>query len=284
MSQNNFQLSCEFFPPKTERGVLNLIETAKRLNAIHPQFFSVTCGAGGSEGSWNLHIVEALTKNIKTPVLPHITCIGATEEKVLDLLKAYQSLGVKQVLALRGDLPKEVQNPLKDFQHASDLVCFIRKHFNDTFKIGVAAYPEKHPEAETLQKDIQQLKCKMDCGADFAITQYFYEADHYERFLELCAKVDITFPIIPGILPILNWGKVVEFSKLCHAHLPERLQKKMSDLSEVDQKHYGLEMVINLCHDLMKLKVSGLHFYALNKFELVLNICQQLHEFIKINH
>lgn len=268
--------SCEFFPPKTEQGKKNLRETIQALKEINPAYLSCTYGAGGStqEGTWDT--VKEI-QNSGIDATPHITCIGSTRNKISGLLDDYKELGIKRIVALRGDLP-EGQDKAGEFMFANELVRFIRETTGDHFHIEVAAYPEKHPQAITLEEDIKNFKRKVDAGATAAITQYFFEPDAYFQFITQCEKLAINIPIVPGIMPITNYKQLARFSDTCGAIIPKPLRTKLEsygdDLDAI--RAYGLEVVTNLCKTLLDAGCPGLHFYSLNRAEPTATILKQL--------
>lgn len=277
-SQKNFPtaFSCEFFPPKTEQGKENLRATIQELKKINPAYLSCTYGAGGTtqEGTWET--VKEI-KDSGIAATPHITCIGSTKDKISGLLDDYKGLGINRIVALRGDLP-EGQDKAGEFMFANELVSFIRETTGDHFHIEVAAYPEKHPEAATLEEDIKNFKRKVDAGATAAITQYFFDPDSYFQFVDHCEKLGINIPIVPGIMPITNYKQLARFSDTCGAIIPKPIRAKLEsygdDLDAI--RAYGLEVVTNLCRTLLDAGCPGLHFYSLNRAEPTVTILKQL--------
>lgn len=272
------RISFELFPPKSEAAQEQLILTVQQLQYFHPEYFSVTYGAGGSTQAVTQNTVTRLKNQLNIPVVPHITCIGATKAEITAMLDYYLSIGVKQLVVLRGDLPSGYASFQGDFRHAVDLVQYIRSSVTEPLTISVAAYPEAHPQARDLQTDLLHFKTKVDAGADRAITQYFYNADSYINFLEECAKLQITTPIIPGIMPITNYEQLARFSNLCGAEIPRWIQKKLEgykdDLPAIQA--FGLEVVTQLCERLIQMGVAELHFYTLNKSKPTIDILKNL--------
>lgn len=262
-------MSFEFFPPKTEKGLQNLYQHAKTLSSHNPEFFSVTYGAGGSDQTRTLATVDAIKNHTNINTTPHITCMGSTKAHIQKLLAEYQQNNIDQLVVLRGDLPEGVVSASEDFQYASDLVSFIREHTGDHFKIFVAAYPEFHPETDHAQKGLLNFKRKVECGANVAITQYFYNADGYFYLLDACERLNIHVPIIPGIMPISNYTQLARFSARCGAEIPRWLDKRLQAVEEdLDAvKEIGVEVVTRLCEKLLAGGAPGLHFYTLNKAE-----------------
>lgn len=274
---SSLSISCEFFPPKTDKGCHDLLAAAHRLSALKPDFFSVTYGAGGSQRDCTFKTVENLRSQLSVPVTPHLTGIGDKKYHVKNILDRYRSQDIHHLIALRGDFP-EGEQQAGDFAFASDLVEFIRTETGHHFFIDVAAYPEFHPEALTPKQDLVNFKKKVDAGANRAITQYFFSFEAFSYFLEDCQKLNITIPIIPGIIPILNWPQLVQFSNLCGTDLPSWLLKRMRSFESNIQamQEYGLELVTRLCEKLLTMGIPGFHFYTLNKADLTLKICKNL--------
>lgn len=263
--QKNPAISFEFFPPKTPEGMGKLREARKALAQFNPEFFSVTFGAGGSTRDRTMETVLEIQRE-GHQAAPHISCISSSKAEIRDLLHTYQAHGIKRLVALRGDVPSgEVS--AGDFKYAAELVEFIRAETGDHFFIEVAAYPEFHPEAKTPSADLQNLKRKMDAGANSAITQYFYNADAYFRFVEQCDALGITQPIVPGIMPIYNITQLARFSSVCGAEIPRwlklRLEEYGDDMASI--RALGLDVVTELCETLLVWGVPGLHFYTLNQ-------------------
>lgn len=273
----DFDLSFEFFPPKTPASMTTLInETVPALCKAHPDFFSVTFGAGGSTRDGTLETVMHL-QSLGLKVAPHLACMGLDREEIIFLLEKYQSLNIKHIVALRGDLPSGMGRS-GEFKYADELVTFIREQTHDHFYIEVAAYPEVHPQASNALADILHLKRKMDAGANRAITQYFFNSDAYFYFRDACLKEGITIPIVPGIMPITHFGKLVRFSDMCGAEIPRYLRKRLESLDEDSSavENFGEEVVYNLCERLISGGAPGLHFYTLNHAKASLGILQRL--------
>lgn len=270
-------LSFEFFPPKTQQGMENLLQTAQQLATWQPDFFSVTYGAGGSTRDTTLNTVTTLQKTTPIAVAPHLSCIGSDREEIQHMLAQYKSHGMRRIIALRGDLPSGMGQP-GEFKYASELVALIRETTGNFFHISVAAYPEIHPQAKCAFNDIKNLKNKFAAGADSAITQYFFNADAYFYYRDACAKQGIQQPIIPGIMPILHFKKLQRFSETCGAEIPLWLCKRFEaygdDVESV--KQLGVEVVHHLCERLIAGGVPGLHFYTLNHAEICLEILRLL--------
>ena len=244
----------------------------------HPYFFSVTFGAGGSTRQGTLETVKRLQQQTEIRVAPHLSCIGSTQESILEILQHYKMLGVKRIVAIRGDLPSGMGSNSGDFQFASELVALIRQITGSYFHIEVAAYPETHPQAKTAHEDVLNLKRKYEAGANSAITQYFFNSDAYFYYLDDCAKYGIDIPIIPGIMPITQFNKLARFSNVCGAEIPRWIYKKLESYGDDTEsvKAFGCEFVSNLCQRLINGGAPGLHFYTLNKAEASLQVLNYL--------
>jgi len=270
------EISFEFFPPKTEEGVLKLRETRKQLALLNPKFFSVTFGAGGSTRDRTMDaVLEIQAEGFEAA--PHISGISSSKEEILSLLTTYQSHGIRRLVVLRGDLPSgEVSSG--DFAYASQLVAFIREKTGDWFQIEVAAYPETHPEARSAANDLKHFKTKVDAGANAAITQYFYNADAYYQFVDQCQKLGIEIPILPGVMPIYNYTQLARFSNVCGAEIPRWLRLRLEDYGDdiASVRAFGLDVVTDLCEKLLSGGALGLHFYTLNQSGIISNIAERL--------
>jgi methylenetetrahydrofolate reductase (NADPH) len=269
--------SFEFFPPQTPEGVERLRATRRQLAQLNPKFFSVTFGAGGSTRDRTLETVLEIQAEGYVRAAPHLSCIGSTRENIRYLLQKYYDSGIRYIVALRGDLPSGMAQP-GEFRYATELVAFIRKEFGDAFHIEVAAYPEYHPQARSAQDDLQNFKLKVEAGADSAITQYFYNADAYFRFVNACETANIRIPIVPGIMPINKFSQLARFSDACGAEIPRWLRKKMEGYGDdsASIRAYGLDVVTDLCSQLLEAGAPGLHFYTLNSAGLTTTIWQRL--------
>lgn len=276
--QKNLAISFEFFPPKTTEGMDKLREARKTLAQFNPEFFSVTFGAGGSTRDRTMETVLEIQRE-GYQAAPHISCISSSKAEIRDLLHTYQSHGIKRLVTLRGDVPSgEVS--AGDFKYAAELVEFIRAETGDHFFIEVAAYPEFHPESKTPTADLQNLKRKMDAGANSAITQYFYNADAYFRFVEQCDALGITQPIVPGIMPIYNITQLARFSNVCGAEIPRWLKMRLEEYGDdiASIRALGIDVVSELCETLMVWGVPGLHFYTLNQASTISTIINNIQE------
>ena len=277
-SQKKFDksYSCEFFPPKTEKGRDNWRAAFNELKTVNPAYFSCTYGAGGTTQAGTYDTVKAIMDG-GFQAAPHITCIGSTPEKIKQLLDEYINLGITRIVALRGDLPAG-QDKAGHFLFADQLVAFIREQTGDHFKIEIAAYPEKHPEAPSLADDLLNFKKKVDAGANAAITQFFFSAEAYFRFVDDCEYLNIDIPVIPGINPITNYKQLAGFSERCGAEIPRwiwtRLEGYGDDLDAI--RAFGYEVTLNLCNELLEAGAPGLHFYTLNRAQPTVKLWQDL--------
>ena len=271
------EISAEFFPPQTPEGQAKLEEARRRLTQrLRPAYHSVTYGAGGSTRERTFAVVERLHR-AGLDVAPHLSCIGATRAQIRDILQQYQALGVRRLVALRGDLPSGVRDP-GELRYASELVDFIRAETGDHFWIAVAAYPEYHPQAASALADLDAFARKMHAGADCALTQYFYNPDAYAHFVEEAGKRSVTAPIVPGIMPITSFARLARFSDACGAEIPRWIRKKMEAYGDDAEsvRAFGLEVVVRLCERLLQLGAPGLHFYTMNQAEPTLAIAEAL--------
>ena len=269
--------SFEFFPPQTPEGVEKLRTTRQQLAQFNPKFFSVTFGAGGSTQDRTFETVLEIQAEGYAEAAPHLSCIGSTRENIRSQLQKYLDSGISYLVALRGDLPSGMAQP-GEFRYAAELVEFIRREFGNVFHIEVAAYPEYHPQANSAQDDLQNFKRKVEAGADSAITQYFYNADAYFRFVNACEIANIKIPIVPGIMPINRFTQLARFSDACGAEIPRWLRKKMEGYGDDNAsiRAYGLDVVTDLCSRLLDAGAPGLHFYTMNSPNLTTTIWQRL--------
>lgn len=258
-------LSFEFYPPKTDDQRAQLDRTAAKLKRHAPEYVSCTFGAGGSTLSYTSETVRHLNQHHGLQAAPHLSCVGGTREEIRELLKLYRAIGVKRIVALRGDLPSGMGFP-GDLRYASELIAFIRAEHGDAFRIEVGAYPETHPQASDALTDLRHFKTKIDAGADAAITQYFYNADAYFHFLDAARKLGVEVPIIPGIMPISNFSQLRRFSEQCGAEIPRWVSKRMQAYGDDAEavREFGADVVAGLCERLIAGGAPSLHFYTLN--------------------
>ena len=272
----SFPISFEFFPTKTPEGAAKHVGVRQARYARKPQFCSVTYGAGGSTQSGTFTMVGDI-QNEGVSAASHFSCIGATHESVRNELSALKAMGVKRIVALRGDLPSGYGLG-GEFHYASDLVAFVRQEFGDWFHIEVAAYPEFHPQSKSPRADLDAFVAKVRAGSDSAITQYFYNADAYFRFVESVNGMGVDVPVVPGIMPITSSTQLMRFSDACGAEIPRwirlRLQAFGDDTASI--RSFGLDVVTHLCEQLRSQGAPGLHFYTMNQSVATLEICDRL--------
>ncbi len=273
---NSRLFSFEFFPPQTPEGAEKLTATRKQLALLKPEFFSVTFGAGGSTQERTVETIRQIQADGHNAT-PHISCVGSTREKIRTLLFTYKDMGIKRIVALRGDLPSGMAS-IGEFQYANELVSFIRAQTGEHFHIEVAAYPEFHPQARSPREDLANFKRKVMAGANSAITQYFYNADGYFRFIEEARKLGVTVPIVPGIMPIVNFTQLARFSDACGAEIPRWMRKTLEGYGDDSTaiRAFGLDVVTQLCEKLLAGGAPGLHFYTLNQAEPSMEIWKRL--------
>lgn len=273
-SQPSF--SFELFPPRTPEGVAKLPAVIGQLAAVRPNYFSITYGAGGSGQEGTYETLGTVVRHAGVEVAPHLTCVGSTREHIAALLERYREVGVKRIVALRGDLPATAMSPAApgDFHFASELVSFIRETHGDAFKIEVAAYPEMHPQAHDPGTDFEHFCRKVEAGADGALTQLFYNADAYFDFMERCGKANIDIPVVPGIMPITGFANTLRFCTNCGADLPRWVRLRLEQLQDDKPAllDFGVEVVTRLCETLLRNGAPGLHFYTINQAEPTLRL------------
>jgi methylenetetrahydrofolate reductase (NADPH) len=279
LKQGRPVVSFEFFPPKTEAGFAQLFAAIDDLKPLHPTFVSVTYGAGGSTRSKTVALVERIQRELGIRSMAHLTCVGHTSTEIAGILDDLWRAGIRNVLALRGD-PQAGQSQFivteGGFGYAGELVKFIRS--NRDFCVGVAGYPEGHPQCLNRTRDLEMLKQKVDNGANFVITQLFFDNDDFYRFRDEAGKMGIKVPIIAGIMPILNVGQIKRFVSMCGAKIPHPLLVKLESLESDTDAVYaaGVEYAVNQCRDLLAHGVEGLHFYTLNKSKATVQIVREL--------
>ena len=273
-------ISCEFFPPKTEKGIANIRDVRQQLAPLKPEFYSVTFGAGGSTQDNTLDAVIDIQKDSATTGIdaaPHLSCVGSTEENIRNILNTFRENDIRRIVALRGDLPSGMRDP-GNFRYANELIEFIRQETGDHFTIEVAAYPEVHPQASSADIDLDNFKRKVDAGADSALTQYFYNIDAYLYFVDRCQAKGIDIPIIPGIMPINNFTQLARFSDGCGAEIPRWLRKRLEAFNDDTEslQAFTLDFLTDFTQKLIVAGVPGLHFYTMNRIDPTLTICQRL--------
>jgi len=272
-------LSFEVFPPSRDGNIEELYRAVRELAELNPDFISVTYGAGGGTREKTVEIASTIKNEFDRETLAHLTCVQATRDDIREQLEKLKEEGIENILALRGDPPKGEERVAKTkggFGYANELVEFIK--LNGDFSIGVAGYPEVHPEAPDMERDLVNLKKKVDAGADFIITQMFFDNGDFYRFRDNAISAGIHTPIIPGIFPIFNYKQISRIAALCGAKIPARLHDKLSKVSEKkeDVEKYGIEHAIRQSEDLLENEVSGLHFYSMNRSGHVIQIIREL--------
>jgi len=271
-----FPISFEFFPPKTPEGAAKLRVARKALYALRPEFCSVTYGAGGStqDGTFGT-VAEILEEGVGAA--SHFSCIGATRATVREQLVRLKAMGVKRLVALRGDLPSGYGTG-GEFEYASDLVAFIRAETGADFRIEVACYPEVHPQARSAEADLQAFAAKVQAGADSAITQYFFNSDAYFRFVDDANRTGAEVPVVPGIMPITSSTQLLRFSDACGAEIPRWIRLRLQGFGDdsASIRAFGLDVVTDLCDQLRGGGAPGLHFYTMNQSAATVEICERM--------
>ncbi len=268
--------SFEFFPPKTPEGREKLRNTRAQLAPLGPKYISVTFGAGGTTQQGTLDAVLEIQRD-GIDAAPHLSCVGSTREGIREILRTYRDNGIRHIVALRGDMPSGM-GEIGEFRYANELVEFIRAETGDWFQIEVAAYPEYHPQARSPRHDLENFVRKVKAGADSAITQYFFNADAYFRFVDDVRAMGVDVPIVPGIMPITNSSQLMRFSEMCGAEVPRWVAKRLESFGDDREaiRAFGLDVVTALCERLLAGGVPGLHFYTLNAAGATKAIWQRL--------
>jgi len=279
IGQGNAAVSFEFFPPKTEAGFSSLYQTIEDLRPLHPTYVSVTYGAGGSTRQKTVELVQRIQKEIGIRSMAHLTCVGHTADEIGAILDELWNHGIRNVLALRGDPPAGQSQFVATeggFAYADQLVKFVRDRH--PFCIGVAGYPEGHPQCLNRTRDLEHLKQKIDNGGNFVITQLFFDNGEFYRFRDAARAMGITAPIVAGIMPVLNVGQIKRFISMCGAKIPHPLLTRLESLEHDADAVYaaGVDYAIHQCQDLLAQGVQGLHFYTLNKSKATVQICKAL--------
>ncbi|MDR2881270.1 MAG: methylenetetrahydrofolate reductase [NAD(P)H] [Azoarcus sp.] len=272
----NIELSIEFFPPQTAEGLVKLKNERLKLAVLKPDFFSVTYGAGGSTRGRTFAIVKEIAAE-GFDAVPHLSCVGSTRVGIREMLGEFKAIGVRRIVALRGDLPSGMAEA-GELRYANELVEFIRAETGNVFQVIVAAYPEWHPQAKSPEVDLNNFVRKAKAGVNAAITQYFYNADAYFHFVERVRSTGVEIPIIPGIMPIANFYKLARFSDACGTDIPRWIRRQFESYGDDVEsiRAFGLEIVTRLCERLLQGGAPGLHFYSMNQASLILEIQQRL--------
>ena len=279
LNQGTPSFSFEFFPPKTDEAFDTLLETIRELQKLHPTFVSVTYGAGGSTRRRTIDVVAKAKGELGQESMAHLTCVGSTEEELRDVLDELRRQGIENVLPLRGDPPAGTdvfEKKPGGFGYANELVSFIKENYD--FCLGVAGYPEGHQEADDFDTDLANLKLKVDAGADFVITQMFFDNRFYFDFVAQARAIGIDVPLIPGIMPILNLGQIQRFTQMCGASIPEELLERLEAIKEDADavRQCGVEHAAQQCRELLESGVPGIHFYTLNRSTSTRDIFENL--------
>ena len=269
-------VSFEFFPPNTPAGSEKLRTVVQELAATHPEFFSVTYGAGGSTREKTLATVSAIAA-LGHEAAPHLSCVGSTRENISEILATYRAQNIHRLVALRGDLPSGTATA-GDFRYANELVSFIRETQGSDWFIEVAAYPEYHPQQRYAKRDLQHFADKVGAGADSAITQFFFNPDAYFHFVDEARALGVTVPIVPGIMPFHNFARIAQFAARDGIEIPRWVALKMEGFMDdtASIRAFGLDVVTRLCERLIAGGAPGIHFYTLNQSALALEICRRL--------
>ena len=277
MSVTRVPLSCEFFPTATPEGAEKLAAVRRDLAVFQFEYFSVTYGAGGSTRDRTMNLVARMCAENGPPVMPHLTCVASTEAEIRTLLDDYQALGINRLMALRGDMPSGAFENA-GFTTATQLVSYVRQLWGENARICVAAYPEVHPRARTPAEDLHAFREKVMAGATDAVTQYFYNADAYLRFRDEVAARGVDITITPGIMPITNYSQLARFSDSCGAEIPRWLRKRLESLQDQPEAllDFGADVIAQLCQRLIAEGVPALHFYSMNRADVILSIADRL--------
>ncbi len=276
LKEDKKTFSFEFYPPKTFSSILELGINVGQLMKLSPSFISVTYGAGGSTQEISFDLINYLQNKLGLCSMAHYTCVNATKEKVEHDLNFFNEIGIENLMLLRGDLPKGENSLHDDFRYASDLIKFAAE--KNSFCIGAAGYPETHIESTSMEEDIHHLKFKVEQGVDFLVTQMFFDNSYYFDFVEKLTTAGINVPIIPGIIPIVNFSQIKKFSDMCGATIPMTLADSMEQHKDDPKKKYqiGVDFAINQCNELLRNGAPGLHFYTLNKSRATIDIFESI--------
>jgi methylenetetrahydrofolate reductase (NADPH) len=280
-SKKSPTISFELFPPKSEKAASNLEKSLHVLAGLEPDFVSVTFGAGGSTRQGSKELIHSLKNELGLDIVAYFACYGLGPEEITQVLDDYQELGLESILAVRGDEPhdKEFEPHPESLPHASDLVSFIKQRYN--FCLGVAAYPEGHIEASSKNKDLEFLKLKVDLGAEYIITNYFYENSFFFEFVDRCREIGIQVPILPGVMPIYSVKMMEMLAGLCGASIPDKVQKGIAALDQDDKQaliNFGVEYALDQCSELLERGVPGIHIYTMDRSRSTEMIVTQLRE------
>lgn len=280
LKDNKQTISFEFFPPKSEEQEKKLFEVIEKLKQLNPNFVSITCGALGTTKDKTIFWVKKIKQDFGLEPVAHLTCVAETRDSLEKYINELYSLGVRNILALRGDPPDGHQKfipPVKGFRYASQLVEFIKQKQPD-FCVGVAGYPEKHRESESVEKDLDYLKQKINAGAEYIISQLFFEPNMFFAFLERCEKSGINVPILPGIMIITSLKQITKLTQMCGASIPKELMERLNQHQDDPEaiKQIGIDEAVKLCKKLKERNIPGLHFFVMNQSEAITSVLQRL--------
>jgi len=272
-------ISLEFFPPRNEKAEKNFGNLIDNLSEVKPEYMSVTFGAGGSNRDGSYQTVKTIMVNKNLPTVAYIAGCGLGPDEITEVLDNYKKLGVKTIFVIRGDTPNDDNyTPHPDsFSYASELITFIKKRYD--FTLGCAGYPEGHIEAESLEKDIEFLKLKVENGAEYIVAQYCYDNNYFFEYIEKCRVAGINVPIIPGIMPVYTVKMTKMLSKVCGTTIPDKMQSELDRLDASDKDDvlkFGIDFAVEQCRELLKEKVTGLHFYTMNRSKSTTEIITRL--------
>ncbi len=275
-NKSKINVSFEFFPPKDDKMSETLWESVKRLEVLSPKFVSVTYGAGGSTRERTHDTVIRIKKETNLEPAAHLTCIGSSKAEIKDIADKYWDAGVRHIVALRGDMPDGYNHDNSDYKYATDLIADLKKYHD--FEVSVSAYPEKHPEAKSLEADIDVLKKKVELGATRAISQFFFDVDNFLRYRDKCVQAGINIPIVPGVLPVTNFARTVSFAEATGTSIPKNMHYLFEGLDNdaETRKLVASTLAIEMCQALQKEGIEDFHFYTLNRAELTFAICHVL--------
>ena len=274
-------LSFEFFPPKTDQGMANLMKRMDSMSDMKPEWIDVTFGAGGSTKNRTLEICEMAVKDFGMNVMMHLTCTNMSRNDIDSVLGKMKSIGIRNVLALRGDPPTGTTEWITSdsgFSHAVDLVRYIRSKFDDYFCIAVAGYPEGHADSDSFESDLHFLKEKVDAGADVVVTQLFYDTEAYFEFVQRLRHLGVRVPVIPGVMPISSLPSLKRMSSMCRVHVPDAILNDLEAIKEDEEavREYGVNLAAQMCKDLLKHQVAGVHIYTMNNEDNIREIVKQI--------
>ena len=274
-------LSFEYFPPKTDIGMENLLGRLGSMRNMNPIWIDVTFGAGGSTSDRTLSICETASRKYGLNVMMHLTCTNMKRDDIDTVLAQIKSAGIRNILALRGDPPNKADTWTAcegGFSHAADLVQYIRAQYGDYFSIGVAGYPEGHADCESFDLDLEYLKAKVDAGADLIVTQLFYDTDAYYRFVDKIRAMGVTVPVFPGVMPITTYSGLQRMTTMCKVRIPPAVAEAVDLLKEDDQKmrEYGIELAARMCEDLIEHGAPGVHIYTMNSEDNIREVVKRL--------